>query len=68
MGRKKGADSRIDGLIYFKPEGRTTEKGIVSLKGGENGNVLHRPRFGAAVDRERRRSPPSLRLLIRQVR
>src|SRR5580700_168298 len=25
-GKKKGADSGVDGLIYFKPEGKTTEK------------------------------------------
>jgi hypothetical protein len=37
--RKKGADSGIDGLIYFKPEGKTTEKAIVSVKGGDNVNV-----------------------------
>ena len=34
-GKKKSADSGIDGLIYFKPEGKTTEKAIVSVKGGE---------------------------------
>ncbi len=38
-GKKKGADSGIDGLIYFKPDARTTEKAIVSVKGGENINV-----------------------------
>src|SRR6185437_14538889 len=32
-GKKKGAGSGIDGLIYFKPEGKTTEKAIVSVKG-----------------------------------
>jgi hypothetical protein len=32
--QKKGADSGIDGLIYFKPEGKATEKAIVSVKGG----------------------------------
>jgi hypothetical protein len=31
-GKKKGADSGIDGLIYFKPEGKATEKAIVSVK------------------------------------
>jgi hypothetical protein len=25
-GKKKGADSGIDGLIYFKPDGKTTVK------------------------------------------
>jgi site-specific DNA-methyltransferase (adenine-specific) len=32
-GKKKGANSGIDGLIYFKPEGKTSEKAIVSVKG-----------------------------------
>ena len=32
-GKKKGSYSGIDGLIYFKPEGKTTEKAIVSVKG-----------------------------------
>ena len=26
-GKKKGADSGIDGFVHFKPDGRTTEKG-----------------------------------------
>jgi hypothetical protein len=30
-GGKKGTDSGIDGLIYVKPEGKTTEKTIVVL-------------------------------------
>ena len=38
-GKKKGADSGIDGIIYFKPEGKVTEKAIVSVKGGEHVNV-----------------------------
>ena len=41
-GKKKGADSGIGGLIYFKPEGKTTEKAIVSVKGGENVNEIGR--------------------------
>jgi site-specific DNA-methyltransferase (adenine-specific) len=32
--RKKGADGGIDGVIYFKSGARTTEKAIVSVKGG----------------------------------
>ncbi|HZK89063.1 MAG TPA: DNA methyltransferase [Stellaceae bacterium] len=35
-GKKKGADSGIDGLIYFKADAKTTERAIVSVKGGEN--------------------------------
>ena len=33
-GKKKGADTGIDGHIDFKPDGKTTEKAIVSVKGG----------------------------------
>jgi site-specific DNA-methyltransferase (adenine-specific) len=33
-GGRKGADGGVDGYIYFKPDGRTTEKAIVSVKGG----------------------------------
>ena len=51
-GRKKGADSGIDGLIYFKPEGRVTEKAIVSVKGGENVNVAMVRDLAHVVDRE----------------
>ena len=52
-GKKKGADSGIDGLIYFKPEGRTTEKAIVSVKGGENVNVATIRDLAHVVDREK---------------
>jgi Restriction endonuclease len=38
-GKKEGADTGIDGFIYFKPDARTTEKAIVSVKGGDNVNV-----------------------------
>jgi hypothetical protein len=38
-GKKKGADSGIDGYFYCKPDGKKTEAGIVSVKGGE---TLHR--------------------------
>ncbi len=33
-GKKKGADTGIDGIIYFKLDSKTTEKAIVSVKGG----------------------------------
>lgn len=52
-GKKKGADSGIDGLIYFKPEGKTTEKAIVSVKGGENVNVSMVRDLAHVVDREK---------------
>jgi site-specific DNA-methyltransferase (adenine-specific) len=52
-GKKKGADSGIDGLIYFKPEGKITEKAIVSVKGGENVNVAMVRDLAHVVDREK---------------
>jgi site-specific DNA-methyltransferase (adenine-specific) len=33
-GKKKGADGGIDGLIYFRSDANTTERAIVSVKGG----------------------------------
>lgn len=33
-GGRKGADGGIDGIIYFKPDGKKTEKAIVEVKGG----------------------------------
>jgi site-specific DNA-methyltransferase (adenine-specific) len=52
-GKKKGADTGIDGLIYFKPEGKTTEKAIVSVKGGETVNVAMVRDLAHVVDREK---------------
>ncbi len=52
-GKKKGADSGIDGLIYFKPDGKITEKAIVSVKGGDNVNVAMVRDLGHVVDREK---------------
>jgi site-specific DNA-methyltransferase (adenine-specific) len=50
--KKKGADGGIDGVIYFKSGAKTTEKAIVSVKGGHVGvddvRVLAR-----VVDREK---------------
>jgi len=51
--KKKGADTGIDGLIYFKPEGKMTEKAIVSVKGGDNVNVAMVRDLGHVVDREK---------------
>lgn len=51
-GQKKGADSGIDGLIYFKPEGKKTEKAIVSIKGGQSVNVGMIRDLGHVVERE----------------
>jgi site-specific DNA-methyltransferase (adenine-specific) len=52
-GKKKGADSGIDGFIYFKPDGKQTEKAIVSVKGGENVNVSMIRDLAHVVDREK---------------
>jgi len=52
-GKKKGADSGIDGFIYFKPDGKTTEKAIVSVKGGDNVNVAMIRDLAHVVDREK---------------
>ena len=55
-GKKKGADSGIDGLIYFKDfrDGKiATEKTIVSVKGGENVNVSMIRDLAHVVDREK---------------
>jgi len=52
-GQKKGADSGIDGFIYFKPDAKTTEKAIVSVKGGANVNVAMIRDLGHVVDREK---------------
>ncbi|WP_254073346.1 restriction endonuclease [Acidisphaera sp. S103] len=38
-GKKKRADGGIDGIIYFKPDGKTTERVLVSVKGGANVGV-----------------------------
>ena len=33
-GGRKGGDSCVDGYLYFKPDGKKTEKAVVSVKGG----------------------------------
>jgi len=38
-GKKKGADSGIDGLIYFRSDAKSTERAVVSVKGGEHVGV-----------------------------
>jgi site-specific DNA-methyltransferase (adenine-specific) len=51
-GRKKGADGGIDGLIYFKPDGKRTEKAIVSVKGGDNVGVQMIRDLHSTMERE----------------
>ncbi len=52
-GKKKGADSGIDGFIYFKPDGKATEKAIVSVKGGDNISVQMIRDLGHVIEREK---------------
>lgn len=52
-GKKKGADGGIDGLIYFKPDGKRTEKAIVSVKGGKNVDVKMIRDLHSAMEREK---------------
>ena len=52
-GKKHGADTGIDGHVYFKPDGKTTEKAIVSVKGGEHVTVAMIRDLGHVVDREK---------------
>lgn len=52
-GKKKGADGGIDGIIYFKPDGRRTERAIVSVKGGENVGVQMIRELHSTMERER---------------
>lgn len=52
-GKKKGADGGIDGIIYFKPDGKNTEKAIVSVKGGANVGVPMIRDLAHVIDREK---------------
>jgi site-specific DNA-methyltransferase (adenine-specific) len=54
-GKKKGADGGIDGHIFFRSGAKTTEKAIVSVKGGGNIGVKDIRELNAVVDRERAR-------------
>ena len=52
-GKKKGADGGIDGLIHFRGEGRTTERAVVSVKGGDAVGVPMIRDLKGVLDRER---------------
>ncbi len=52
-GGRKGADGGVDGYIWFKPDGKTTEKAVVSIKGGGNVGVGMIRDLIATVERER---------------
>lgn len=51
-GGRKGADGGIDGIIYFKPDGKRTERAIVEVKGGATG-VKDVGRLAQVMERER---------------
>jgi hypothetical protein len=51
-GKKKGADTGIDGLIYFQDDKTMPKKIIVSVKGGEGVSVPMIRDLGHVVDRE----------------
>lgn len=53
QGRKKGADGGIDGIIWFRPDGKAVEKAIVSVKGGDNVGVGMIRDLAHVVERER---------------
>ena len=52
-GKKKGADGGIDGLIYFKPDGKKTERAVVSVKGGDSVSVPMIRDLKGVLDREK---------------
>ncbi len=52
-GKKKGADGGVDGVIYFKPDGKRTETALVSVKGGQNVGVQMIRDLHSAMEREK---------------
>lgn len=63
-GKKKGADTGIDGYYYCKPDGKKTEAGIVSVKGGE---TVHRNAVGELRGvMEREKSPLAVLIALRE--
>lgn len=51
--KKKGADTGIDGYLYFMDEKDKPKKGIISVKGGENISVSMIRDLGHVIDREK---------------
>jgi site-specific DNA-methyltransferase (adenine-specific) len=52
-GKKKGADSGIDGKVFFKPDGKRTEVAIVSVKGGDHVSVPMIRDLRAVIERDK---------------
>ncbi|QJB70034.1 DNA methyltransferase [Parasphingorhabdus halotolerans] len=50
---RKGADGGIDGFIYFKPDGKKTQKAILSVKGGDNVGVAMIRDLVGVMEREK---------------
>lgn len=53
QGKKKGADTGIDGLIYFQDDNGLPKKIVVSVKAGENIGVSMIRDFAHVIDREK---------------
>ena len=51
-GGKKGGDRGVDGSLYIKPDGKKTEKVIVSVKGGQSLNPAMVKDLIVTVDQE----------------
>ena len=51
--RKKGADSGIDGYLYYMDEKDKIKKAIISVKGGHNANVSMIRDLGHVIAREK---------------
>jgi len=51
-GGKKGGDGGVDGFLYIKPDGKKTEKVIVSVKGGQSLNPAMVTDLIVTVDQE----------------
>jgi DNA modification methylase len=52
-GKKKGADTGIDGILFFRSDKDKTEKALVSVKGGEHAGVGMVRELISVVDREK---------------
>jgi DNA modification methylase len=53
QGKRKGADTGIDGVIYFQDDAALPKKIVVSVKGGENVSVAMVRDFAHVIDREK---------------
>lgn len=63
-GKKKGADTGIDGFYYCKPDGKKTEAGVISVKGGDNVTVAMVRDLKGVLEREK--SPFAVMVTLRE--